>query len=299
MEYPEVKYLYKFRSLSNGNDENGDIKYNQFTLSMLDNNTAWLAKPSTFNDPFDCNHRPIRSRMSPDDELFSKGVAPSYTEQKIMESLPEDATERDIETAIFKIAELRNDHIEFEINNYCILSLSEDCNHILMWSHYADDHKGICLIYDRKPNTLLSSDLCRPVRYRAVDYAISHHDFQSFFRNNGRGENWRETNNLLTNAMFTKSECWFYEKEWRLVNPFLQNAKGFNLNMDAKIKGVVFGCLTPEVDKKFIMERYGDKFQYYQAWKCKHDYRLETIPESEWVGRKKYYEEERDTSKFI
>lgn len=35
-------YLYKYRT------------YNSYSLACLANQTIWLAKPKSFNDPFDC-----------------------------------------------------------------------------------------------------------------------------------------------------------------------------------------------------------------------------------------------------
>lgn len=72
---------------------------------------------------------------------------------------------------------------------------------------------------------------------------------------------------------------------------FPLTAKGFNLNIEAPIKGVIFGCKTPDED--FIMSRYGDKLKYYRAWKCKHDYRIEVVPEEEWRGRNEFFKAER------
>ncbi|MCH2088746.1 MAG: DUF2971 domain-containing protein [Pseudoalteromonas sp.] len=293
MEYPEVKHLYKFRGLRERVDADGQVIYNEYTLAMLDKNTAWMARPTTFNDPFDCNYRPIESRIKPKDKLFLPESPPSEFEAEIMSSISQESSPRDIERAIFRISEYRNDHIEYELKNFCVLSLAEDCNHILMWAHYAVNHTGICLIYDRVEGKEFTSDLCRPIRYRTYDYEISHEDFQRFFRVDGRGEDWVKTNNLLTNALFTKAECWFYEKEWRFVSFFPLPAKGFNLTIDTPITGIIFGCKTLEEDKEFIMSRYGDKFNYYQAWKCKHDYRVEVVPEEDWRGRDEYYKKER------
>ena len=146
-----------------------------------------MARPTTFNNPFDCNYRPIQSRIKPDDRLFLPELPPSGFEADIMNSISDTSSAREVERAIFQISEYRNDHIEYELKNFCVLSLAEDCNHILMWAYYAADHTGICLIYDRTERQEFASDLCRPVRYRTYDYEISHEDFQKFFRLNGRG----------------------------------------------------------------------------------------------------------------
>jgi hypothetical protein len=43
MEEPHITSLYKYRA------------FNEYSLSNLKNDTIWLAKPESFNDPFDCS----------------------------------------------------------------------------------------------------------------------------------------------------------------------------------------------------------------------------------------------------
>ena len=45
MEYPQDNHLYKY------------CAYNTNSLSILINKIIWVAKPESFNDPFDCNIR--------------------------------------------------------------------------------------------------------------------------------------------------------------------------------------------------------------------------------------------------
>ena len=76
---------------------------------------------------------------------------------------------------------------------------------ILMWSHYSDKHKGMRLHYNSKSLSLPSFDL-REIKYASerppVDYTID--------------KGAIEFRNQLETALFTKSECWTYEKEYRL-----------------------------------------------------------------------------------
>src|SRR3990167_8632460 len=45
MEHPQDNHLYKY------------CAYNTNSLSILINKIIWVAKPESFNDPFDCNIR--------------------------------------------------------------------------------------------------------------------------------------------------------------------------------------------------------------------------------------------------
>jgi len=76
---------------------------------------------------------------------------------------------------------------------------------ILMWSHYSNKHYGIRLHYDSNLIMLPYFEL-RKVKYSkerpSVDYTLDNIS--------------NELTNQLMLAMHTKSECWEYEKEYRL-----------------------------------------------------------------------------------
>ena len=101
-----------------------------------------------------------------------------------------------------------------------IACFSEDVQSILMWSHYADSHKGFALEYDFRPT--LTQPLPRAGLFPVV-YSDGRYDASAF----------------LTWGMFTilgiksinpdilasikaalyKSKLWEYEKEWRMIDP--------------------------------------------------------------------------------
>jgi hypothetical protein len=89
-------------------------------------------------------------------------------------------------------------------------SFSEVNDSILMWSHYAENHKGVCIEYGFKnaPDLSIENHLY-PVRYEQRMVKIDLHD---------------EFDNIYTPliAAIVKSDSWSYEKEWRIVIPSYQ-----------------------------------------------------------------------------
>jgi|GEM_PF-5622203 len=81
---------------------------------------------------------------------------------------------------------------------------------ILLWTHYASNHTGLRLDFDSDLLKLPFSEL-RKINYspeRApVDFTLEGGD---------------QFLNQLVNALITKSECWSYEKEFRLFIAFQQ-----------------------------------------------------------------------------
>jgi hypothetical protein len=88
------------------------------------------------------------------------------------------------------------------------LSLSEVCDHELMWSHYAEEHKGFVVGFESSHSFFnqqkSSSDELRHLR--KIEY-----------RDRPPVINLMNTN--ATELFFVKSKKWDYESEWRMVLP--------------------------------------------------------------------------------
>ena len=78
-----------------------------------------------------------------------------------------------------------------------ICSLSRNCNSTLMWSHYADGHKGVAIAVE-----VNSSEEVREVRYEGM----------SFVQNAARIGSQETAKNILT----YKLDSWVYEDEERV-----------------------------------------------------------------------------------
>jgi hypothetical protein len=107
-----------------------------------------------------------------------------------------------------------------------------------MWAHYADNHQGFVLKYDRLPNYLLRSHHCRPVQYRreiTVLDIVSDPD--------------------VRHALWIKSEAWEYEREVRLMYPRTDSYTAPDL---LKPSGIIVGLRTPDAVKATLRGISGD-----------------------------------------
>lgn len=86
-----------------------------------------------------------------------------------------------------------------------ILCLSEDPSNILMWSHYASNHSGICIGFDTDYKPFRSAS------------QVSYSDGRPSAEFNSEPEN------LLKRVLLTKSKHWSYEKEWRSIKRTIEN----------------------------------------------------------------------------
>ncbi len=81
-----------------------------------------------------------------------------------------------------------------------------------MWSHYADEHRGICLEYD---TTQIAHPAIAPVDYRSPR-SVKASDLIEWKINASSKAEQRVHNTYF----FAKSPQWRYEKEWRDINEF-------------------------------------------------------------------------------
>jgi len=97
-----------------------------------------------------------------------------------------------------------------DIKNIGILSLSEVNDNVLMWSHYADQHRGFCIELERnKDSDLADNKKTLPVRYsiKKPDISIEEHE----------RANKEEEKEIRRSLIYTKSVDWNYEREWCVI----------------------------------------------------------------------------------
>ncbi len=127
-----------------------------------------------------------------------------------------------------------------------IACFSEKLDSILMWSHYANSHEGVCLEYECPQkgtgyyvNHRLGSIQYSNVRPRLTELeAIKYLGYanlrdESFFTEEEHME-------VLTRTLLTKSTQWEYEREWRWVE-FNNNPNGYTIMLPMKVKSITVG----------------------------------------------------------
>lgn len=170
--------------------------------------------------------------------------------------------------------------------------LTEDNDNMLMWSHYANSHQGICVEYnlkqlDKDPFAII--DHLFPVIYG--DHRIIRRDADSLLSsykelNKAIGEHYvydgEETLDNLIPLFLTKSSVWQYEKEWRILytRKNMYDADDevlYSCNLPFPcVKNVYLGYrIHPEIRKNIIeicgrLSGFGQTVKAYQA-KLKND----------------------------
>jgi len=137
------------------------------------------------------------------------------------------------------------------INNLSsVFSLSEVDYNILMWAHYADNHKGICIEFStNNPNSIFHT--IKQVQY-SENIPIVH-------RNN------RSDKELVDEIFLNKTRDWDYEKEWRIIS-----SKSFYYEpiSEFDITGVILGERISAVDEEWVLDWLSD-YSHIKLYKCR------------------------------
>lgn len=193
-------------------------KYTSFDVAVnniLAEQTLKFVNPSTFNDPFDCNEHIIKIDI--DDEFIPQIIRESNP--KITEEF-----ERTILNTL-KLPETWVKSFTAKKEEYKVSCFSKKRDNVLMWSHYAEKHKGICIGFDF-PHKVDEKFILSNVKYlNQITPVCGKATFEK----------------VMLYWLTTKSSVWQYEDEVRALLQDKGNEK--LISFDKKhIKEVIFGC---------------------------------------------------------
>jgi hypothetical protein len=247
-------YLYKYLSPSR--------------IDVIQDCMIRFTQYGDFNDPFELNSN--INRIAEEDEIqelverdFVKLIEEEYSKHPIISAFI-------TKEAFIQLAEGRKEYFKNgimgmerqlvgklpemlkTISNSMLgaLSLSEICTHELMWSHYADEHRGFVIgfniehqFFNQKLSEVDELRHPRKIDYREKPPVIS-----------------------LMNASgaelyFVKSMKWSYESEWRMLMPLTDSSRViekqpypihlFNFPPES-VGEVILGARISEQDKELI-----------------------------------------------
>ncbi|TVL95962.1 MAG: hypothetical protein CV087_24035 [Candidatus Brocadia sp. WS118] len=187
------------------------MPFNNYTITNLKNQQLYFNKPSNFNDPFDCamslNQEPISEeeylklyfQYLNDERIKDKAnFKNKYMIHGKVNSLFKEEVNQGIGNAF-------NQRMKVNRNERGICCFSEKNSDILMWSHYANGHKGFSLEF-RTDFKLFKSAI--KVEYSTAIPTVSP---AKVLLN-------EENNETFIKMISTKFSCWKYEIEWRLMH---------------------------------------------------------------------------------
>jgi len=228
MQKPEITELFRYY----GNTI--------WTLEVILIGQIYIPHPSQFNDPFD-GSIPFDSNYNPAEfrEWAVKYGEREGHDAKTIEANLHRYFNGDGSLSDFAISKIDSASRELDESNkkMRVLCLSEKCDSILMWSHYANKHQGVCIGFAREASSDLGDDAaCSPV---VCDDTYPKPRFLEIFSDDGR---------LTHNLFYRKAKGWDYEKEWRL----LYEGSDPKTALPSKISRVILGCRCDDTTKALV-----------------------------------------------
>jgi hypothetical protein len=191
--------LYKYRSWENPKHKR-----------ILSESELFFPSPQRFNDPYDCG---LPYRPDPEDKDIIK------IKNKLEELAPRQfpriandpkAMEEEVARQLFYIQQdpetYFRDNYGFKKEDlsaiYGVLSLTPHPGNFLMWSHYADSHRGFAVGFDSQKLITQNFGTFKKVDYENEIPIVSALDMQM---------------PLMYKLIYTKAKVWQYEDEYRIT----------------------------------------------------------------------------------
>ena len=250
----EQKALYKYRHLQ------GD--HREWTKKIITDSLIYFPSPSSFNDPFDCKVH------------YQSALSRTQLKLKLAEVLKRNQPHLNRKARRGKVAKNFSvpSHVKFikqmesgmqdNINNLGVLSLSATNCDILLWSHYAAGHTGLCLEFQISNDNSLR-EFAKPVKYSKeypkIDILNSTPDEQ------------------VQAFLYTKADNWKYEEEWRIIHTETENGPGYKEIPQGMLSQIIFGAKMEKRDKETVIgwaENSDQPIQFSQAKISKDQYSL-------------------------
>lgn len=245
-EYDFVQSLKEFLYFDIRANNINDSKYykykafNSYSEETITDNALFFAPKTKLNDPFDLDIRNILA-------IYNSKTDEYDVKKMIVEKDP-----------------------------CLVLSLASRADNLLLWSHYADSHKGLCFEY--KLNDIISAvDSDEKVLFGVIGNVQYERDRVKFtsLKSAGKLLPFNVCQYFFNiKSVFTKYKDWEYEKEFRVVL-FMKNRKNNNEGVIFKVP-YSFLYFTESIEisnKSFVLKN--SKTKHYELKRDNRKYLLD------------------------
>ena len=232
-------------------------KIDKYLYDLIINHEIWFSDPKNFNDPFDSNLK-LKELVSLNDLNL---LADDIDISEIREKFDEISTDSEKTNEILKKMVTLD---STAAQGFGVACFSYKNDEILMWSHYSNNHKGICMKFDSRYDEdffRLSLDVEYTKEYPKIDSI--------------KDNLWTRLSKILRYKHFN----WEYENELRVIKINGSGSKKIQLGA---ITEIIFGCKCSEQDKKNVIKlvsrlRY-NHIKFFEAKIKDREFALEITP---------------------
>lgn len=237
------RYLYKYRKIEDAE-------------RFLENSKIMFSTYDKFNDPFEFAY--ILNEDYNENDLMTwfrkTGCKCSSKEISHLKNQFQN-NKMDLDIIIDK-------EIKEQLKNTGVFCLASMPNNLLMWSHYASYHEGVCLEFDLSQS---------PKAFTFLQQVIYDDNYPHI--------NYIKNQNDIITPLIHKSKAWQYEEEWRVIKNGFPNQL-FEVDKKA-LTSVIFGCSFDQTKEKSIQRLCAEKgfnaVQYKRAVKSSNSFHLDIV----------------------
>lgn len=252
MDRPTPENFYRYRNLCGLNRER--------TARLLKASVFYFSSPAQFNDPFDCKlyYKSIGSRedLRRKHQALYKKYQPELSRAERRQLARADVKRTDLN----EFSRAMTQGLQQALNGVGVVCLSEFRDDVVLWSHYAAGHAGLCLGFQ------VAADASFFARAQPVCYAD---DYPSIDMLNDSPQKQVEA------FILTKAKGWAYEHEWRIVDH--DSGPGERAFQPTALCEVIFGARMTEADRIFVRECVAERshaITFYEAFPAEGSYAL-------------------------
>jgi len=234
--------FFKFRDINN------------HLVDSLKNSVLYFALPAQLNDPFDCQVDIRKSARNAISKLSGQ------QKENLSKWVGSDG----------------GLIIQEKVSNAGICSFSLELDNSPLWSHYADNHRGLCLTYEF-PASFINDRSNEIIGIDLVEYEDS--PLTDWFVENPPKDvptDFHFAKEIIKKVFTIKSPCWEYEKEARIIR-----GKPGALEIPREyLRQVCFGLNTSKSDIaqiRQLFESSGYEVDYCKMERSQNDFGLKAV----------------------
>ncbi len=243
--------------------------FNGQTLENLTQQSVWFSAPIHLNDPYDCDLAGIdpEELTDADFQLALDYMQPLMPPEEKARMCPDGVLTPKFRKTLIKYLEgVFDDEREVRRRHRGIACFSERSDDVVMWSHYANGHRGFSLEFD---TTIEPFSTAKPVNY---DDAFPSIPLSLLFSDHAAGHDDSDTDLLLEAFVLTKAKCWTYENEWRAMHMEASKRYGYGPH---GLTGLYLGAAMPDAQRVILFRLLsGTSVKFHAMRRDKRSFRL-------------------------
>jgi hypothetical protein len=237
--------------------------------SILEKQEVYFAAPSELNDPFEFKPQylfPSKTKLK--QHLLKRGAKRKNLKALIPRAI-EDLQYNKQSTKL---------GMEMLNENSGVLCMTPHHDNLLMWSHYGDSHKGVCIGFDiNLPFDNIFGNGYE-VEYKDEYPTICLTEIDMMLAAHMEGSNLDKYDNIITQHAFTKAKTWNYEDEIR----FLRDNSIYDTKImdfpSTKLTEMILGTSISKENENIVLSLMKNNFPHAKIKRSKlssKEYKLE------------------------